>query len=132
MKVVDGVVAGVLPAQRASTLFGYVGSPGVAVAAVASLIAAAINVNVTSWRSGMVASDMERLTVGWLAEMIGFPLGAAGMGLLTGGGSMANLSALAAARAVKGSGPVYATEETHFSVRKPRAFSPWGRCAWYR
>jgi glutamate/tyrosine decarboxylase-like PLP-dependent enzyme len=118
MKVVDGAVAEYCRHNGHPRFFGYVASPGVAVAAAASLIAASININVTSWRSGMVASDMELLTVGWLAEMIGFPLGAAGMGLLTSGGSMANLSALAAARAVKGSGPVYAAEETHFSVKK--------------
>jgi aromatic-L-amino-acid/L-tryptophan decarboxylase len=118
MKTVDGVVAEYCRHNGHPRFFGYVASPGVAVAAAASLIAAAMNVNVTGWRSGMVGSDMELLTVGWLAEMIGFPLGAAGMGLLTSGGSMANLSGLAAARAVKGNGPVYATEETHFSVRK--------------
>jgi len=116
MATVDGVVAEFSRHNGHPRMFGYVASPGVAVAAAASLITAALNINVTGWRSGMAAAEMERITVGWLREMIGFA--DEGMGLLVSGGSMANLAGLAAARAVKGSGPVYATEETHFSVRK--------------
>jgi aromatic-L-amino-acid decarboxylase len=116
METVDGVVSDFNRHNGHPRFFGYVASPGVAVAAAASLIAATMNINVTGWRSGMLACDMERLTVGWLQQMLGFPQD--GIGLLVSGGSMANLAGLAAARAVKGNGIVYATEETHFSVRK--------------
>jgi glutamate/tyrosine decarboxylase-like PLP-dependent enzyme len=116
LESIDGVVAGYSRHNAHPRFFGYVASPGVAVASAAALIAATLNINVTGWRSGPVATEMEHLTIAWLREMIGYPDD--GMGLLVSGGSMANLSALAAARAVKGCGPVYATEETHFSVRK--------------
>ena len=116
MRTVDGVVAEFSRHNGHPRFFGYVASPGVAVATAASAIAAAMNINVTSWRSGAVAAEMEKLTVGWLREMIGYP--AEGMGLLVSGGSMANLAGLAAARSAKGNGAVYASAETHFSVKK--------------
>jgi aromatic-L-amino-acid decarboxylase len=116
MQMVDGVVAEYSRHNGHPRFFGYVASPGVAVATAASVIAATMNVNVTSWRSGSVAAELEKLTVGWLREMIGYP--AEGMGLLVSGGSMANLCGLAAARSAKGNGAVYASQETHFSVKK--------------
>src|SRR5215204_1354877 len=78
-------------------MFGYVASPATPVGAFASLLAAALNSNVTSWRSAPAPTEVERTVVGWLAEMIGFK--ARGVnetcgGLLTSGGSMANLNAL--------------------------------------
>lgn len=116
MQTVDGVVAEFSRHNGHPRFFGYVASPGVAVATAASAITAAMNINVTSWRSGAVAAEMEKLTIGWLREMIGYP--AEGMGLLVSGGSMANLAGLAAARSAKGNGAVYASQETHFSVKK--------------
>ncbi|PYS84802.1 MAG: pyridoxal-dependent decarboxylase [Acidobacteria bacterium] len=78
-------------------MFGYIASPSAPAGALASLLAAALNVNVTSWRSAPAATAVERTTVRWLAELIGFA--GAGVnetcgGLLTSGGSMANLDAL--------------------------------------
>ncbi|MEO8372367.1 MAG: pyridoxal-dependent decarboxylase [Candidatus Solibacter sp.] len=108
--------------------FGYVASPSTPVAAMGSLIAAAFNINLTGWRSAPAAAEMELLCLRWLREMLGYPLESAG--LLVSGGSMANFAALAAARSAKAPGNVvregmggvrmrlYATEETHFSIRK--------------
>jgi glutamate/tyrosine decarboxylase-like PLP-dependent enzyme len=78
-------------------MFGYVASPATPVGAFSSLLASALNSNVTSWRSAPGPTEVERTVVGWLAEMIGFK--GAGLnetcgGLLTSGGSMANLNAL--------------------------------------
>jgi aromatic-L-amino-acid decarboxylase len=115
-------------------MFGYVASPAAPVGALASLLAAALNANVTSWRSAPSATEVERTTVGWLAEMIGY----AGAnpecgGLLTSGGSMANLNALFVAhRAQAGDGPeasrrglwaaapaaLYASDQVHLSIPK--------------
>ena len=78
-------------------MFGYVASPATPVGAFASLLAAALNSNVTSWRSAPAPTEVERTVVGWLAEMIGFKaegLNESCGGLLTSGGSMANLNAL--------------------------------------
>src|SRR5579885_17700 len=85
-------------------MFGYVASPASPVGAFASLLAATLNSNVTWWRSAPAATEVERTVVGWLAEMIGFA-GAdknqASGGLLTSGGSMANLNALFVAHRTK-------------------------------
>jgi aromatic-L-amino-acid/L-tryptophan decarboxylase len=109
--------------------FGYVSSPGNPFNTVGSLIAGALNSNVTCWRSGPAASEIELLTIRWLKEMLGFPMGAAG--LLVSGGSMANFAGIAAARSAKlptvvrqgirGCMRLYASSEAHFSVRKAAA-----------
>jgi aromatic-L-amino-acid decarboxylase len=108
--------------------FGYVASPGSAAAIMGDLLAGGLNANVTSWRSAPAAAEMEHVVVDWLKTMIGYNPGAAGV--LVSGGSMANLSALAAARTMAdpdivrigaartGSLQVYVSEEAHFSIEK--------------
>lgn len=108
--------------------FGYVASPGTAVSAVADLLEGVLNANVTSWRSGPAATEIEHLVIDWLKQVLGFP--ADGAGLLVSGGSMATFAALAAARSAKvpditrtgvGTGSpmrIYVSEEGHFSIQK--------------
>jgi len=108
--------------------FGYVASPGAAVASVGSMIETALNANVTSWRSGPAATEVEHLVIDWLKQMLGYPASAAG--LLVSGGSMANFAGLAAAlnakvpgamrKGIAGAGKlcVYVSEETHHSVSR--------------
>jgi glutamate/tyrosine decarboxylase-like PLP-dependent enzyme len=115
--------------------FGYVLGSGEPVAAVADLLASVLNQNVTAWRSSPAAATLERTVVGWLAEAIGC---AGFRGSLTGGGSSANLMALAMARearmpanetGVRGApeGVVYASEEVHMSIPKSIALLGIGR-----
>ena len=111
--------------------FGYVSSPGTPVAAMGSMIAAAYTINVTCWRSGTAAAEMELVCIRWIKEMLGYP--ADGAGLLVSGGSMANFAGIAAARSAKAPGDVvrdgmggtrmrlYMSEEAHFSNRKAAA-----------
>jgi aromatic-L-amino-acid decarboxylase len=78
-------------------MFGYVASPAAPAGAYATLLASALNSNVTSWRSAPSATALEKTVVRWLAEMIGYAssgVNDACGGLLTSGGSMANLNAL--------------------------------------
>lgn len=107
--------------------FGYVASPGTAVASLADLLAAALNANVTSWRSAPAAAEMEHVVIDWFKSILGYPESAAG--LLVSGGSMANFSALAAAHSAKAPEAartgrsnrplrVYVSEEGHFSIHK--------------
>ena len=110
--------------------FGYISSPGTPVTTLGSALAAALNINVTAWRSSPAATELEHITIAWLKEMLGYPAAAAG--LLTSGGSMANFAALAAARsAMVGANVVrdglaaagrpmcgYVSEEGHFSIAK--------------
>ena len=110
--------------------FGYVASPSTPVGAFADLIASALNSNVTSWRLGPAATEVEHIVVRWLGSLIGFSEAAGG--LLTSGGSMANLNAMFIAHRVKAqdetskyglwnSGPpmtVYASDQVHLSIPK--------------
>ena len=107
--------------------FGYVSSPGTAFSAMGSMLASALNINVTGWRSAPVGAEVERLVIRWLNQMAGLP-GESG-GLLVSGGSMANFAGIAAARSAKAPGVVrdgigsarlrlYVSEEGHFSIGK--------------
>lgn len=74
--------------------FGYVASPATPVGAFADLIASALNQNVPAWRSAPSATHVEHTVVRWLAALVGYPAAEGAIGLLTSGGSMANLNAL--------------------------------------
>jgi len=79
--------------------FGYVASPSTPVGAFADLIASALNQNVPAWRSSPAATHVEHTVVRWLAALAGYAKDA--RGLLTSGGSMANLNALYVAHRTK-------------------------------
>src|ERR1051325_1941031 len=108
--------------------FGYVASPSTPVGAYADLIASALNANITCWRSGPAGTEVERMVVRWLGSLIGYDSQA--NGLLTSGGSMANMIALLIAsrrhsnvsrQGLWNAGPprtVYASEEVHMSIAK--------------
>src|SRR5215813_3432120 len=72
--------------------FGYVASPSTAIGAYADLVASALNANVTCWRSAPGGTAVEKLVVRWLGQLIGYNNDS--HGLLTSGGSLANLTAL--------------------------------------
>jgi aromatic-L-amino-acid decarboxylase len=113
--------------------FGYVSAPGTAVASAADLLASALNSNLTSWRSAPAPTQVERLTIDWIRQALGCPAGTGG--LFLSGGSMANLTALAAARyrhcgervAAEGAAAhparlrLYASQEVHHSIDKAAA-----------
>ncbi len=91
-------------------------------AVAAESVLAAVNTSVDTWDQSRIGTDIERHVVSWLAGRIGF---ADGDGVFTSGGSQSNLQALLlareAARAAVGTAPVltvFATAESHFSVRK--------------
>jgi aromatic-L-amino-acid decarboxylase len=112
-------------------MFGYVQSPGTAIAAFADLLASTLNANLTAWRSAPAAVEVERLTIDWIRQILGCNPGTAG--LFVSGGSSANLAALAAARNSKRnekSGKqlrLYASVETHHSIAKAATLLGLGR-----
>lgn len=103
------------------------------IAPFADAIATALNQNCNFWQLSPAASVIERKVIEWLASLFEFP-GAAG-GIITSGGSMATLIALAAALNDKfpgdfrraglqsGHAPmvVYTSEEAHRCVDKSAA-----------
>jgi glutamate/tyrosine decarboxylase-like PLP-dependent enzyme len=110
--------------------FGYVASPATPIGAYADLIASALNANVTCWRSGPAATDIETMVVRWLGSLVNFDQNS--RGLLTSGGSMANLIAIMTASRRQAGASIsntglwnsgsplrlYASSEVHMSVPK--------------
>src|SRR5687768_11504321 len=119
--------------------FGYVASPSTAIGAYADLIASAVNANITCWRSGPAGTEIEQMVVRWLGSLIRYDDEA--KGLLTSGGSMANMIALLIASRRKAGSDVsrkglwnaeapmtiYASEEVHMSIPKAADVLGFGR-----
>ena len=111
-------------------MFGYVQSPGTPIAAFADLLASVLNANLTAWRSAPAAVEIERLTIDWIRQILGFNPEASGV--FVSGGSMANFAALAVARQAQEGAPgrvlrIYASSETHYSIAKAAALLGIGR-----
>ena len=113
--------------------FGYVLGSGEPIAAAADLLASVLNQNATAGRSAPAAAAIEQLVTQWLGEAISCP---GFVGILTGGGSLANLSALAMAResrmpanerGICELGTMYASTEVHMSIPKAIALLGIGR-----
>jgi aromatic-L-amino-acid decarboxylase len=112
--------------------FGYVMGSAEPVGVLGDFLTAALNQNVTSWRSGPAATTIERA----LVERFAYELGCDGFsGSFCGGGSSGNLMGLAMARESKspanevGARPasVYASSEVHMSIPKAAALLGLGR-----
>lgn len=95
--------------------FGWVNSPPAPIGAIAELLAAAMGPSCAG--GDHAATYLERDVTRWLMELIGFPVDGS-MGLLVSGGSMASLTALAAARQ-------HAAQQDGWDVRA-RGLGAWG------
>lgn len=100
---------------------GYIPGGGLFHAAVADLIADAVNRYVSVFQAAPLLVQIEADVVAWFCAMLGLPEGSGG--LLTTGGSLANLIAVITARRERLPpdflrGTLYASEEAHHSVKK--------------
>ena len=80
------------------------------------------NVIAASWAGSSGPSTVELVSLDWLRQLLGLPDGTEG--ILMSGGSLSNMTALAAARAHVGSGVAYLSDQTHASI--PRALTALG------
>jgi aromatic-L-amino-acid/L-tryptophan decarboxylase len=108
--------------------WGYVVGSQAPIGALAELLAAGVNQNVGGYPLGPMAAEVERQTVRWIAELLGYPPNAGG--LFVSGGNMANFIGFVAARLAKAAGDVradgtggerltaYCSAETHTWVQK--------------
>ncbi len=99
----------------------YIPSGGLFQSAVADLIAGAVNRYVGVWVAAPGLVQLEANVVRWLCQMVGYPPAAGGV--LTSGGSLANLTAVVAARQERlgerfSDGTIYASSQVHHSVLK--------------
>lgn len=109
-------------AQSRPRYFGFVGGSGLESGVLADALAEAFDINMASWSAA--ATDLEPQAIGWLASFLGFP---AADGHFTSGGTVSNVTALAAARRrvlpdarVEGMGghraALYCSAEAHASI----------------
>lgn len=101
--------------------YSFVPSPTNFVSVVGDFLTSGHNVFAGHWLASSAASQIELNVLDWLKELCGLP--AEGGGILVSGGSMANLSAIAAAREARLGGPnehavVYCSDQTHSSMAK--------------
>jgi glutamate/tyrosine decarboxylase-like PLP-dependent enzyme len=76
--------------------FGYITASASPIGVLADMLAAAINPNCGAWSLSPAATEIERQTVRWVAEFIGFPASCGGV--FVSGGNMANMVCFLAAR----------------------------------
>lgn len=102
----------------------WIGSSGLEIGALGDLLAHSYDINLAI--DSRAASELERQTIRWLGEFVGYPVAG---GAFTSGGTVSNITALAAARerALPGSRKhgianvrvaIYCSAEVHYSVRR--------------
>lgn len=104
--------------------FAFVPSPSNFVGAMADALVAGLTPFLGTWFAGSGPAEIELVTLDWLRQICGLPEEAGG--LFLSGGSMANLTALGAARHVHleergipiADGTAYFSDQTHSSVEK--------------
>ena len=72
------------------------------------------NAIVSSWGGSSGPATVELVALDWLRELLGLPAGTEGV--LMSGGSLCNMTGLAAARHALGSGVAYLSDQTHASI----------------
>jgi aromatic-L-amino-acid decarboxylase len=111
-------------AQPRPRYFAFIGSSGLEIGALGDLLAATYDMNLAV--DARAATLLEQQAVRWVGEFVGYP---ATDGAFTSGGTISNMTALAAARerAVPGSRAaglggapvaVYASAEVHYSITR--------------
>lgn len=99
--------------------FAFVPGPSNFVSVMADTLASGFNVFNGSWLGGSGAAALELAVIDWFRQWCGFPETAGG--LFVSGGSMANLTAIAAARHARlddraAGAVIYYSDQTHSSV----------------
>ena len=119
----DAVFDDVLAFGMQSThprMFARIGSPSTYVGALAQLASAGVNAFSASWLSGSGATAVELTVLDWMRGWLGLPEGAEG--ILVSGGSLGNLTALAAAaadrRPDRARATGYVSDQTHATVER--------------
>jgi aromatic-L-amino-acid/L-tryptophan decarboxylase len=124
LEAVDVLFKEILPrGQRAAhpRFFARIGSPSNPVSALADFAAAGVNAFAASWAGGFGPSAVELAVIDWLRDWMGLPDGAEG--ILVSGGSVGNLTAIAAAAHVRvgadrSRATAYTSEHAHASVAR--------------
>jgi aromatic-L-amino-acid decarboxylase len=96
--------------------FAYFATTGSEPGILAELLAATLNVTQILWRASPAATELELVTMDWLAQLLGLPRG--WHGHIEDAASTSTLAALAAARQAHPGRVVICSEQAHSSVEK--------------
>jgi aromatic-L-amino-acid/L-tryptophan decarboxylase len=124
LEAVDALFDEILPRGQRAThprFFARIGSPSNPVSPLADFAAAGVNAFAASWAGGSGPSAVELAVVDWMRDWMGLPEGAEGV--LVSGGSVGNLTALAAAAhdrvgMERSRATGYTSEHAHASVAR--------------
>ncbi len=94
--------------------FARVPSPASFTGILGDWMSTGFNTIAASWAGGSGPSALELIVVEWIRELMGFPAGSEG--ILVSGGSLGNMTALAAARHAGYDAAVYVSDQTHSSI----------------
>jgi aromatic-L-amino-acid/L-tryptophan decarboxylase len=94
--------------------FARVPSPSSYAGVLGEWLGTGFNAIASSWGGGSGPATVELVALDWLREGLGLPEGTEGV--LVSGGSMANITAIAAARSHVGAGVAYLCDQTHSSI----------------
>ena len=111
-------------AQTRPRFFAFVASTGLEIGVLGDLLASCFDANMAVWAAA--ATEIEDQAIRWVAEFVGYPATA---GAFTSGGTVSNMTALAAARerAIPGSrhnglgdsrATLYCSDEAHYSIER--------------
>ncbi len=111
-------------AQPRPRYFAFIGSSGLEIGTIADLLAHTYDINLAV--DARAATEIEHQAVRWVSEFVGFP---AAIGAFTSGGTISNVTALAAARehalpgsrmeGLSGRRPaIYCSAEVHHSITR--------------
>ena len=111
-------------AQPRPRYFAFIGSSGLEIGAVADLLAHTYDINLAV--EAGAATQVESQAVRWVGEFVGYP---AANGAFTSGGTISNVTALAAARErampgsrerglLAGGAAVYCSRDVHYSITR--------------
>jgi aromatic-L-amino-acid/L-tryptophan decarboxylase len=96
--------------------WGYITSSPAPIGMLGDLLASAVNSNCGAYVLSPMATEIEKQTIQWLGELIGYP---AGSGIMVSGGNMANFVGFLAARKAKANWDILPQKHIHGSVKRP-------------
>jgi aromatic-L-amino-acid/L-tryptophan decarboxylase len=99
--------------------FARVPGPSSFAGVLADWLGTGFNAIASSWSGGSGPATIELVTLDWLRQLLGMPTGTEGV--MTSGGSQANMTALAAARVAVGPGVCYLSDQAHASIARALA-----------
>jgi aromatic-L-amino-acid decarboxylase len=116
LRDLDELIVPALAHWNHPRFFAWFANTGSEPGVLAELLTAALNVNAMTWLSSPAATELELVTMDWLAQLLGLPRG--WHGHIEDTASTSTVAALAAARTLRPGGVVYASEQANFSVEK--------------